>query len=262
MRSLKTEAGHPDPVVERARSPSTADATRAYIDEHPSIRDALRDDLVNFAFLARKIQSERPLRNEEAIEIALRRYQQEMRTESPPLRAVQELLARSRLEVRSRVAILRIKEDPPIMDRLYNIGKGLVPELRRRGVFQIFQGSRALTVLCEDDLLPVLLEEIPPKNVLHVERGLATVAFRSGPAVAETPGVLAVIAESLYQRGLNCLETMSVHTDSIFVFRESDLVGALAALSRLTAPESGGAGPGPSPGTTGGPRGNGSAVQA
>jgi hypothetical protein len=227
-------------VVERGRGPSTADATRAYIDEHPSIRDALRDDLVNFAFLARKIQSERPLRNEEAIEIALRRYQQEMRSLTPALRSVQELLERSRLEVRSRVAILRIKEDGPILDRLYNIGKGLVPELKRRGVFQIFQGTRALTVLCEDDLLPVLLEEIPPKNVLHVERGLATVAFRSGPAVAETPGVLAVIAESLYQRGINCLETMSVHTDSILVFRESDLVGALAALSRLTAPEPGG----------------------
>lgn len=222
---------------ERPKIPSTADATRAYIDEHPSIRDALRDDLVNFAFLARKVQAERGLRNEEAIEIALRRYQQEMRSTTPPQRAVQEVVARSRLEVRSRVAILRIREDMAILDRLYKIGKGLVPDLKRRGVFQMFQGTRALTILCEDDLLPVLLEQIPAKNVLHVERGLASVVFRSDPLVAETPGVLALMGESLYQRGINCLETVSVHTDSIFVFLESDLVGALAALSRLTTPD-------------------------
>ena len=112
---------------ERPRVPSTADATRAYIDEHPSIRDALRDDLVNYAFLARKVQAERGLRNEEAIEIALRRYQQEMRSATPPLQAVRDVLAHSRLEVKSRVAILRIREDMAILDRLYKIGMERAP---------------------------------------------------------------------------------------------------------------------------------------
>jgi hypothetical protein len=218
---------------EKPRTVSAADVTRAYVDEHPSVRDALREDLVNFAFLARRIQSERGLRNEEAVEIALRRYQQEMRAETPPRRAVEEVLRGSRLEVRSRVAILRIREDAAILDRLYELGRGLVPELRRRGVFQIFQGTRALTVLCEDDLLPELLASIPAANVLHVARELGAVALRSGPGVAETPGVLAALMDALYQRGVNCLETVSVHTDSIFVFPEADVLAAVAVLSRL-----------------------------
>lgn len=217
------------------RPPTAADASRAYIDEHPSIRDALREDLVNFAFLARKIQAEKGLRNEEAVEIALRRYQQEMRLDTPARAAVRRVLGQSRLEVRNRVALVRIKEDWAILDRLYQIGRGLVPELRRRGVFQMFQGTRALTLLCDDDLLGVLLEALPSRNILHVERGLAVVALRSDPAVAETPGVLAAMMDALFQRGINCLETVSVHTDSLFVFAETDVAPASAALSVLLA---------------------------
>jgi hypothetical protein len=225
-------------VGARARGVSAADQTRSYVDEHPSIRRALQEDLVNFAFLARKIQGERGLRNEEAIEIALRRYQQEMRQESRSDRAVREVLRASRLEVRSRVALLRIREDTEILDRLYQIGRGLVPELRRRGVFQMFQGTRALTILCEDDLLGVLLEAIPEANVLDLKRGLSSIALRSAPSVAETPGVLAHVADALYDQGINCLETVSVHTDSIFVFDEGDVIRGYAALSGLISSES------------------------
>ncbi|EQD49142.1 aspartokinase domain-containing protein, partial [mine drainage metagenome] len=176
---LRRQQVHPSGAVlgvpsapEPSRPPSTADVTRAYIDEHPSIRDALQEDIVNFAFLARKIQTERGLRNEEAIEIALRRYQQEVRRQTPDTERVLQVLRDSRLEVHNRVALVRIKEDWQVLDRLYQIGRGLLPELKRRGVFQIYQGTRALTILCEDDLLSVLLEAIPPKNVLDVERGL------------------------------------------------------------------------------------------
>jgi hypothetical protein len=223
--------------LDRARSVSTADVTRRYIDEHPSVRDALRDDLVNFAYLARKIQSERGLRNEEAIEIALRRYQQEMRGASERNPEVRSVLRSSRLEVRSRVALVRLREDAAILDRLYQVGRGLLPALRRKGVFQMFQGTQALTILCDDDLLGGLLEQIPERNVLHVARGLAIVALRSDPRVAETPGVLAGLAEALYASGINCLETVSVHTDSIFVFAEEDVIRSYAALSALVAPD-------------------------
>ncbi|MHB8351306.1 MAG: DUF7523 family protein [Thermoplasmata archaeon] len=234
---------------EPSRPPSTADVTRAYIDEHPSIRDALQEDIVNFAFLARKIQTERGLRNEEAIEIALRRYQQEVRRQTPDTERVLQVLRDSRLEVHNRVALVRIKEDWQVLDRLYQIGRGLLPELKRRGVFQIYQGTRALTILCEDDLLSVLLEAIPPKNVLDVERGLASVVLRSDPSVAEIPGVMAHLADVLFQRGINCRDTVSVHTDSLFVFREEEVLEGMSALSTLLSGENAPVEPGrPSPG--------------
>jgi hypothetical protein len=222
-------------ATDRPRGPSAADETRAYIDRHPSIRAALQADLVNFAFLARRIQAERGLRNEEAIEIALRRYQQEMRAPSPAAQAVREVLAHSRLDIRAPIAILRIREDQAMLDHLYEVGKGLLPELRRQGVFQFFQGTAALTVLCGDDLLPVILESVPKRNLIQVERGLASVVIRTGGPAGEVPGVLSSLAEELYERGINCLETVSVNSDSIFVFHESDVVRGVAVLSALIA---------------------------
>lgn len=215
------------------RPPSTADETRAYIDDHPSVRDALRDDLVNFAFLARKIQAERGMRNAEAVEMACRRYQQELRAAGGASTEAQRVLTHSRLEVRSRVALIRIREDAAILAELYRIGRGLLPSHRHRGVFQMYQGTRALTILCEDDLLATLLEAIPERALLGVERGLASVALRSRPEVAETPGVLAALAEALFREGINCMETVSVYTDSLFVFREDEVIRGYAALSRL-----------------------------
>ncbi|HYK93142.1 MAG TPA: ACT domain-containing protein, partial [Thermoplasmata archaeon] len=70
-----------------------------------------------------------------------------------------------------------------------------------------------------------------------VERSLAVIAFRSEPAVAETPGVLSRMVDALYRRGINCLETVSVHTDSLFVFRDRDVIRAYQALSELLGPE-------------------------
>jgi hypothetical protein len=151
--------------------------------------------------------------------------------EEMPVRAI---LRESRLEVRSRMAMLRIREDGEILQNVYQLGQGLFPTLRQRGVFQMIQGSQALTILCGDDLLGSLVEIIPKDAVLRTERGLATLTFRSDPSIEDTPGVIALLAELLYRSGLNFLETVSVHTDSTFVFREEDVIRAYGILSELT----------------------------
>lgn len=216
---------------------SAADATRAYIDDHPSIRDVLRDDLLNYTALARKLQGERSLRNEEAVTIACRRYQHELAKETVELAAIRDVVSRSRLHVHSRIALIRIREDTEAIDHLLDLARRTLPKPTGRSVFQVFQGPGATTILCEESFLTTLLPEVPARIRVAVERGLAVLAFRSTPAVAETPGVVSFIVDALYRRGINCLETVSVHTDSIFVFRDRDLIRAYQTLSDLAAPE-------------------------
>ncbi|HYK93970.1 MAG TPA: hypothetical protein VEY07_08025, partial [Thermoplasmata archaeon] len=138
------------------RSLSIADATREYIDEHPSIREALRDDLLNYTALARKIQSERELPNEEAVTIACRRYQRELAEESPTVVAIRAIIERSRLQVQSRLAHVRIPDDWEIVDRLLEVGRAALPGPQARRVFQLFQGTQAITILCEEPFLSTL----------------------------------------------------------------------------------------------------------
>jgi hypothetical protein len=218
---------------DRARGPSVADVTRAFIDEHPSIRDALRDDLVNFSALARQVQGEGKARNEEAITIACRRYQRDLARPTPEMAAVRAVLAGSRLEVHSNVALLRLRDDAEAIGALLALVRRTLPASSRRRLFEVLQGTRATTILCEESLLPSLLEHVPARLRLAVERGLAVIAFRSQPDVAETPGILSFMAEVLYRRGINSLETVSVHTDSIFVFHDRDVIRAYQTLSDL-----------------------------
>ena len=220
-----------------------ADQTRLYIEDHASVREGLREDLLNFTALARKIQGDTGLRNEEAVTIACRRYQRNLAQEANELGKVREVVGRSRLEVHPRVAIVRIRDDLDTIDRLLAIGRRTLTTPAKRRVFQLFLGTRAITVLCEESLLAAILPEVPAPLLLGVERGLGTLAFRSAPEVADIPGVLSFIADALYRSGINCLETISVYTDSIFVFRDSDLLTAYQALSELVP--AGQAEPGP-----------------
>jgi hypothetical protein len=213
--------------------PSAADATRQYIDEHPSVREALRDDLVNYTALARRVEAETGVTSEEAVTVAVRRYQRGLATEGPSLQRVRTLVGESRLEVHARVAIVRLRDDWDVVDALLALGRRLLDEAAGRRLFEIIIGTRAITVLCEESLLAEIRPVIPAKLILGTERGLAALAFRSRPEVAEIPGVLAYIAEALFRAGINCLETVSVHTDSLFVFRDKDAIRAYQVLSTL-----------------------------
>ena len=221
-------------VTDRARrTTSIADATRDFLDVHPSVREGLAEDIVNFTALARRIQAELELPNEEAVTIACRRYQRGLLQGRESERSIDRILGASRLLVQSRVALVRVRDDWELIDRLLEVGRAALPGRGRRRLFQIFQGTDAITILCEEGFLSTLLPEIPARLRVAVERGLGFIAFRSAPEVAETPGVVARMSGALHRRGINSLETVSVHTDSIFVFRDRDMIRAYQVLSAL-----------------------------
>jgi hypothetical protein len=220
----------------RPATSSVAEVAREYIERHPSIREAVRDDLVNYAALARKIEQERGVSRLEALTVACARYQRAGAGDPPGLPAVREIVRQSRLEVHSHISLLRLDDDWTVLDAVLARGRRAVEEATGSHLFEVFQGTRAVTVLCEETLLPGLLEEVPPAKRLGVERGLSVLAFRGRPEAAETPGVLALMADELFRRGINALETVSVHSDSILVFRDRDVIPAFTTLSKLLAP--------------------------
>jgi hypothetical protein len=212
---------------------TAADATRRYVDDHASLREGLREDILNYASVARKIQLETGLANEEAVTIALRRYQRTV-TPDPAVRdAARELVSKSRLEVHYGVAIVRMRDSLDVLDRLLVVGRQTLATPAKRRVFELFVGSRATTILCEEPFLASVLPEIPAKLLLSVERGLGTLALRGTLEVQDTPGVIAYLADELFRRGINAVEVVSVHTDSLFVFRDADLLRAYQVLSGL-----------------------------
>jgi hypothetical protein len=218
----------------RHAGPTAAEVARRYIEDHPSIRDCLSHDIINFTSLGRKIREETGLTNQEAVEVACRRYQRQMRTERPLEARVIEIVKASRLEVRTRVAIITARQDWQLVDSILEAGRPLAAD--RRHLLQLLQGPGALTILCEEDMVDPIVQAVGRRGTLGTHRQLSALTVRSPDSIVDTPGVLAFLAGSLYRAGINSLEAVSVYTDSTFVVREKDVLRAFRILSELVHP--------------------------
>lgn len=214
--------------------PTAAEIARRYIEDHPSIRDCLGYDIINFTSLGRKIRAETGLANQEAVEVAARRYRRQMRTEQPLESRVLEVVKGSRIEVRTRVVIMTAPTDWDLLGNILEVGRSLLAD--RRHLMQLLQGPGALTILCEEDLADSILGALGRRGPLNVHRHLSAITVRSPESIVETPGVLAFLAGALFRAGINSLELMSVYTDSTFVVREQDVLHAFRVLSELVHP--------------------------
>ncbi len=227
---------HPSVTNPPTTGPTAAEVTRRYIEDHPSVRDCLGYNVVNFTSLARKIRSETGLANQEAVEVAIRRYQRQMRAQPALETRVLEVVKASRLEVRTRVAIVAARNDWDMLGNVLETGRSLLKD--RRHLLQLLQGPSALTILCEEDLLESVLSAVGRRGTIGVHRQLSALTVRSPEVIVETPGVLAYLAGALFHAGINSLELMSVYTDSTFVVRETDVLHAFQVLSGIVHPPS------------------------
>jgi hypothetical protein len=211
---------------------SAAEVARAYIDRHPSVADCLAYGIVNVTLLARRISEETRDPRIDALEMAIRRYP----VLSDPSKTVEgrllEVVAASRVEVRTRVALVSI---PPSSELLRTILAREAMEARsQRRLFQILQGPSQVTILCESEYVPLLREHARSRReVAAIWDGLTALTVESPREVYETPGVVAYLAGTLSRQQINCVELMSLNTESTFVVHQADGPRAFQALSEL-----------------------------
>ncbi|MCI4372596.1 MAG: ACT domain-containing protein [Thermoplasmata archaeon] len=221
--------------VSEANDPRTgAEIARQYVAGHPSIADCLAYGVVNVTALARRIGDEVGFGHPEAIEAALRRWKPDRGPASSVEGRVLAVIRDSRIEVRTRVALVTAPPNWELLARLVEVGP--TPPTNRRRLFQVLQSPTAVTVLCEEDLVDPVLRAIGPRHTIVADRGLAAVAVHSPEGILETPGVLAFLSGALYRAGLNCLELMSLHLESTFVVRQTDALATFRVLSDLIHP--------------------------
>ncbi|MBW3582141.1 MAG: ACT domain-containing protein, partial [Euryarchaeota archaeon] len=215
---------------------STAAVVRDYIDTHPSIKDCLTDGLINLSALSRRIVDERELEKPEAVLVACRRYEQEAaKKETPHLeRRLRATLAKSRVEIASRVAIVTLRADWKIYRRFEmflrdSLAEGQLPKL--------IQGSRAITFITDGRTAEAMRKEIEPENLIDIQKDLVEISVASPESIRTTPGVMSFLYGSLSSNGINVLETMSTYTDTIFIVESQDMMRSFEILSRCLESE-------------------------
>jgi hypothetical protein len=207
---------------------SIAERTRTYIDAHPSIKDCISKDLINYSSLARMIMKDLSISNEEAVMIACRRYAVKLGRQDHE-KEILRVLRNSRLELKTKIAIITAKNDWTVLHRLESVLKKLFNE---KSIMQVIQGTHAITIIADEKLKNEVVSAVGQENVVKIRMGLVEISVRSPERNAETSGVFAFLASKLAEGGINVLEAVSVFTDTIFIVSEEDMMQAYAILAR------------------------------
>jgi len=216
-------------MKEQPQKESIAERTRAYIDAHPSVKDCISKDLINYSSLARQIMKDLGIKNEEAVMIACRRYAVRLAKRDHE-REILRILASSRLEVKTKICIVTAKNDWTVLQRLETVFQKLINE---KAIMQIIQGAQAITVIADEKLKNEVINAVGRENVLKVRQDLVEITVKSPERIVETSGVFAFLASNLAENNVNVVETVSCFTDSIFIVNEADMIYAYSILTKV-----------------------------
>jgi aspartokinase len=215
------------PRKEKSARVPVAKIVRDYVDTHPSIKDCLKDDLVNLSALSRQIMKERGLTSMEATLVACRRYKDTSPKHNE--RTIKQTLAKSKVEMSSKVAIVTIRNDWQIYGKLQGflrkaLAEGHVPKL--------IQGSKAITLITDENTAQSVEEELGKSSLLGFDKGLVEISVTSPESIRTTPGIMAYLYGSLSSNGINIVETMSTYTDTIFIVEPDNMMRAFEVLTK------------------------------
>ncbi len=206
---------------------SAAELTRKYIDRHPSIKDCISKDLVNYSSLSRLIMKETGIKNEEAVLAASRRYGMKL-AKTDFEGDIIKVFEASRLELKTRICIVVAKNEWVVLRNLEEIVQKILSE---KSTMQVLQSTNAITVISEDKYLPQITRAIGREHIISVREGLSEITLKSPPSIEETPGAFVYVMAMLSEEGINLLEAVSCYTDTIFIVSKEDTMRAFDILS-------------------------------
>jgi hypothetical protein len=206
-----------------------AEKTRAYIDAHPSVKDCVAKGLINYSSLARMIMKDLSVENEEAVMIACRRYANKLNTTSDHELNILKILKDSRLEMRTKTCIVTAKNDWTVLHKMDNLFKDLWNE---NSIMQVVQSASAVTIIADSMLKGRIVDTVGRFNVIKIRENLVEIAVKSPEKIVDTSGVIAYLITNLSDAGINIEETVSCHTDTIFIVGEKDMINAYSVLTR------------------------------
>jgi aspartokinase len=69
-------------------------------------------------------------------------------------------------------------------------------------------------------------------EIIKVRENLVEIVVKSPEKIVDTAGVIAYLITNLSDAGINIEETVSCHTDTIFIVNEPDMINAYSVLTK------------------------------
>ena len=204
--------------------------TEEFIAGHPSIKDCLKNDLVNFSSLSRNIARELGInekKNFDAILIACRRYQRKLKGEEILEKKISKILKQSKIEIKNKIIAVVLEKDV-FFGSLINLEKEIK---KQKELLRIIEGASAITVITTEDFLGAIQGHFKNK-IIAENKNLAEITIKSPKEIETTPGAYAYMCSLFVDNNINIVETLICWTDSIFLVDEKD-IGKVMSLFRF-----------------------------
>ncbi len=207
---------------------TTAEITKEYIDTHPSIKDCIRNNLINYSKLAEKIAGEMHIEkktSKDAIIVASRRYYEQLKPDKVHESQVMGILKNSELEIKNKIVVVIIRKTvvPKLLLQIEEMVK------KGQDIFYSIEGSTAITLITTLKYKDALTRMLGP-DIIKISADLAMITIKSAQELETTPGVIAYLYSLFGEHGINISETMSCWTNTIFIIHENDISKAIAFL--------------------------------
>ncbi len=193
---------------------TTANLVRLYLKRRPQLFTVVKNRLCNYSALARRLQKEIfPGKKGEfaAVKAALLRLAKEKQgNEKDWEKAVQKILSLSTVEMRGNVSVVSSKTSAGVPVIAMSNSKA--------GVMSVVDSSYSKKLR---------------KKGFEVIDNLTLVILCSPQELQDTPGCVSVILDSVSAEGINVLEFISCHTDTLMVVKNADAVRLYSILSGL-----------------------------
>jgi aspartokinase len=180
-----------------------------WLENYPYLKWGLKNDFVNFSSVARKIQKELNIKNFDAILVAIRRYQENLRLIENT--KIKEIIKECSLEIRTKINVYVTKNMD--FDVLKNIGK-----------FNLVSGKEWYVLITDKKL---------KLNTIKYEEEVVEVSIKSNKEIENCPGFAAFIYSSLAEAGINIIETYSMWTETILILNKKDLANTIYCLEKI-----------------------------
>jgi len=199
-------------------------ATRRVLRKYPNIAEYLGYGVVNYRALARLIQPEveRLLGGRvklQSIVTALRRSGGE-----PVQDSARRIIAESEVSLRYDLGLVTAALSKDTPEKVLKVHR-----LLRGSPYVLLQGLENLTIVTKQEHIPEL-ERLFGAELTESRRSLAGIFVRSPPEIASTSGVLARLSGLLAAEGINVVEMMSSHDETLFLVEERDCLRGVEAI--------------------------------
>lgn len=200
---------------------NTTEMTNEYINEHPHIKNCLKRGLINYSALARHIAKELNIgkkSSKEAILIAARRKQDNLKKEFGQEKEISKLLSDSEIEIKNKIIVF-ILEKSVNSDTLENIQSQIKKE---SGFSYILEGSDNYTIITQEKYAQII-EKSMKNKIIKLNKNMVLINIKSPKEIETIPGVVSYLTSLFAENGVNIYEFLSCWTDTIFIIDSKDL---------------------------------------